>query len=93
MLPSTGRGQVLQTIDERESRLTEVKQALRSFQWHRGRDMDADSLLAALMGLRDTSLRVVRAIMVRCEIRFLANIFDKGVGIMLIEGAEVWRRL
>lgn len=69
-----------------------MKQALRSFQWHRGRDIDADGLLAALVGLRDTSLRVVRAIMVRCEIRPLVNIFIKWVTTVLSAGMDGWRR-
>lgn len=48
----------------RESRLTEVEQALQAFQWHRGRDTDAVGLVAALAGLRSASLGVVRAVVV-----------------------------
>lgn len=60
------RAQVLRLIDRRESKLTEAKQVLGSFQWHRGRDTDAEGLLAALVGLRNTSRDVVRGVMVRC---------------------------
>lgn len=48
----------------RESRLTEVEQALQAFKWHRGLDTDAVGLVDALRGLRDASLEVVRAIVV-----------------------------
>ncbi|CAN0476559.1 unnamed protein product, partial [Laminaria digitata] len=53
---------VLRSVSLRESRLTEVEQALQAFQWHRGRDTDAVGLVAALAGLRSASLRVVRAV-------------------------------
>lgn len=56
--------QVLRSVTLRESRLTEVKQALQAFQWHRGRDTDAVGLVAALAGLRGASLGVVRAVVV-----------------------------
>lgn len=48
----------------RESRLTEVEQALQAFKWHRGLDTDAVGLVDALKGLREASLEVVRAVVV-----------------------------
>lgn len=48
----------------RESRLTEVEQALQAFQWHRGLDTDAVAAVSALAGLRDASIEVVRAVVV-----------------------------
>ncbi|CAM9829925.1 unnamed protein product, partial [Scytosiphon promiscuus] len=53
---------VLRSVSTRESRLTEVEQALQAFKWHRGRDTDAVGLVDALRGLRETSLEVIRAI-------------------------------
>lgn len=54
--------QVLRCVETRELRLAELRNALQSFQWHRGRDTDAVGLITTLAGLRDASLAVVRAI-------------------------------
>lgn len=62
--PATKKWQVLRSVNLRESRLTEVEQALQAFQWHRGRDTDAVGLVAALAGLRSASLGVIRAVVV-----------------------------
>lgn len=51
-------------MNARESRLTQVEQALQAFQWHRGLDTDAVDVVSALAGLRDASLEVVRAVVV-----------------------------
>lgn len=61
---SRKKRQVLRSVSLRESRLTEVEQALQAFQWHRGRDTDAVGLVAALAGLRSASLGVIRAVVV-----------------------------
>lgn len=57
--------QVLRTVELREMRLNDVQQALRSFRWYHGRNNDAMSLITALAGLRDASLAVIRAVVVR----------------------------
>lgn len=56
--------QVLHSISTRESRLTQVEQAMQAFQWHRGLDTDAVGVVSALAGLRDASLEVVRVVVV-----------------------------
>lgn len=56
--------QVLRSVNTRESRLTQVEQALQAFQWHRGLDTDAIGVVSVLAGLREASLEVVRAVVV-----------------------------